>query len=189
MVTRSPVLGLFFRLAYYGTRADERLYQQPEPLPRATSCLLLLLLLLPPQTRPLTGYRGAVRATFFLPHKASTQFFRGGIPGRAAGLTWGLPRAPPAPWPRGERRRTGPACKDPALSSFLPRGCRPARSFLGWWRSLPAATAGVTDDSADKKQKRTPNDQPQDFFTCSFGTFPQGGTQGQTRASVSALAV
>ena len=135
------------------------------------------------------GYRGAVRATFFLPHKASTQFFRGGIPGRAAGLTWGLPRAPPAPWPRGERRRTGPACKDPALSSFLPRGCRPARSFLGWWRSLPAAAAGVTDDSADKKQKRTPNDQPQDFFTCSFGTFPQGGTQGQTRASVSALAV
>lgn len=96
------------------------------------------------------GYRGAVRATFFLPHKASTQFFRGGIPGRAAALTWGLPRAPPAPWPQGERRRKGPACKDPALSSFLPRGCRPARSFLGWWCPFPAAAAGVSDDSADR---------------------------------------
>lgn len=91
------------------------------------------------------GYRGAVRATFFLPHKASTQFFRGGIPGRAAALTWGLPRAPPAPWPQGERRRKGPACKDPALSSFLPRGCRPARSFLGWWCPFPAAAAGVSE--------------------------------------------
>lgn len=96
------------------------------------------------------GYRGAVRATFFLPHKASTQFFRGGIPGRAAALTWGSPRVPPAPWPRGERRRMGPACKDRAVSSFLPRGCRPARSFLGCWRPFPAAAAGVTEDSADR---------------------------------------
>ena len=52
-------------------------------------------------------------------------------PGGAAVLSWVSPRAPPAPWPRGERRRPGPASIDPADSSVLPCRCLPTCSFLG----------------------------------------------------------
>lgn len=129
-----------------------RLYQQLEPPPRPAVCSPLLLVLpLLQQLRPLRVLPGSSADSILsspprhLPSSSAVE-----TPGGAAVLTWGSPRAPPAPWP-GQRRKTGPASKDPAHSSLLPIGGRPTRSFLGRSTFLPTPPAKVSSpDSGDK---------------------------------------
>lgn len=147
----SPVLWLFCQLAYYGEIAVGRLDPQLEPPPRPAVCSPLLLVLLLQQLRPLRVLPGSSADSILsspprhLPSSSAVE-----APGGVAVLTWGSPRAPPAPWP-GQRRKTRPASKDLAHSSLLPIRGRPARSFLGRSTFLPTPPARISSpDSADK---------------------------------------
>lgn len=147
---RSLVLWLFCQLAYYGQTANERDFTRSSSRLLGPRCAFHCYCYCYCCSCGYCGrsgcYREAVRAAFFLPHPASTQFFCGRNPRWSRCLHLGIAQSSA----RTMARRNG-ANQDPAHSSFLSRSCRPARSFLGRSSFLPSPLAGVSStDSAAK---------------------------------------